>query len=334
MPDEVLLPALDLAFASGPVRISFFGGEPLLSFDRLERAVGYATAQGEAKGVVPQFDTTTNGTLFSENRLDFLIENKVRTVVSIDGVEQAHNHGRPFANGRPSHTAVVDGLQMVLARSPDVETNSVIEPRNLAYLGDSFDFLLDLGVRVLHFNINYQADWDDKARSFLEEALDDLKERWEARYRAGETVKLNLFDGKIMSHLKGGYSACDHCGFGISEFAVAPSGNIYPCERLVGADSDPSYRIGHTDAGFDREAVRLLRRRYTRPIEGCSTCPIQTRCRHWCGCVRAVNPAPYERNTSLFCQVEQGLVARADRVATGLFKDEVPGFLQRFYGAP
>ena len=333
MPDEVLLPAIDTAISAGPVRISFFGGEPLLSFERLERAVTYAATCGQTNRVTPRFDVTTNGTQFTEQRLDFLIQHGVRIVVSLDGVKDAHDPGRPFANGRPSHAAVVAGLEMALDRRPDIETNSVVDPTNVDHLGDSFEFLLGLGVRVLHVNFNFEADWDAEARSRLDVALDGLKERWEARYRAGELVKLNLFDGKIMTHLKGGYSACDRCGFGLSEFAVAASGNMYPCERLVAADRSRQWRIGHTARGFDRAAIRKLRLKYTQPISGCTTCPIRNRCRHWCGCVRAIHPLPYERDTSFFCHLELGLVARADSAAAALFREQVPSFMGRFYGA-
>jgi uncharacterized protein len=45
-----------------------------------------------------------------------------------------------------------------------------------------------------------------------------------------------LIDGAIAVILRGGYKPLERCRMGAGEYAFGPSGNIYPCERLIGSD--------------------------------------------------------------------------------------------------
>ena len=57
---------------------------------------------------------------------------------------------------------------------------------------------------------------------------------------------------------KEGYAACDKCGFGLDEVAVAASGNLYPCERIVGDDTNTELCLGTVFDGFDGAQRRLF----------------------------------------------------------------------------
>ena len=46
---------------------------------------------------------------------------------------------------------------------------------------------------------------------------------------------------------------------GDGSVAVAPSGNLYACERLVGEDEDHRFVVGHVERGVDRARVAALR---------------------------------------------------------------------------
>lgn len=64
---------------------------------------------------------------------------------------------------------------------------------------------------------------------------------------------LNFIDTKIITSLKNGYECRDRCNFGEREITIAPSGRIYPCERLIGPDTDPALSIGNVFTGFDED---------------------------------------------------------------------------------
>lgn len=76
--------------------VSFYGGEPLLEFDLIKKCVKYIKLQMEGRTVT--FSFTTNGTLLTKEKLEFLIEHDFRITISIDGPEKIHNKHRKYAN--------------------------------------------------------------------------------------------------------------------------------------------------------------------------------------------------------------------------------------------
>src|SRR5262245_18767579 len=92
MTDEVLARALELAFSDGSARVqlALFGGEPLLEWHQLVRAVELARTQAALTNTELAISVTTNGTLVDDERARFLVDNDVFVAVSIDGNRAAH----------------------------------------------------------------------------------------------------------------------------------------------------------------------------------------------------------------------------------------------------
>lgn len=98
--------------SASALHINWFGGEPLLKIDLLERlssiARNYAT---ENSWKFTQF-ITTNGSL-----LDGVRANRLRAVgvssyqITLDGPADHHNQQRPLKGGAPSYAAVLDGIR-------------------------------------------------------------------------------------------------------------------------------------------------------------------------------------------------------------------------------
>lgn len=78
----------------------FFGGEPLLRFDHIKRAVKIleeAVAQG---GMIrPLYTITTNATIITEEIIGFFKEYDFKVGVSMDGPEEINDQLRVYANG-------------------------------------------------------------------------------------------------------------------------------------------------------------------------------------------------------------------------------------------
>jgi uncharacterized protein len=144
-------------------------------------------------------------------------------------------------------------------------------------------------------------------------------------------VRVNIIDGKIRVRIKEGYEQCDHCGFGENELAVAASGNLYPCERIVADDTNAELCIGNVATGFDagRRARILACRGNTNPE--CADCPIRERCMNWCSCINYATTGAINRVDGLVCLHERMVVAIADRVGATLFAERNPAFLANFY---
>lgn len=91
-----------------PVRLTFYGGEPLLSLD-LIRAISLPLQESAQKrGVAFSFSLVTNGTLLDRACAETLVPLGLSGAkITIDGPAGLHNRSRPFVSGRGSYDAIV-----------------------------------------------------------------------------------------------------------------------------------------------------------------------------------------------------------------------------------
>lgn len=99
------------AFNSEKPFISFYGGEPLLRFDLIRNTVAYVNKRhGKNKF---NFNLTTNGTRLNKKIMDFLIENDIRLMVSLDGPQKINDRYRRFKNGKGTFNRIMKNLEFL-----------------------------------------------------------------------------------------------------------------------------------------------------------------------------------------------------------------------------
>jgi len=153
LPWPTLRTALDLVARSREpvVRVLFTGGEPLLAFAQLRRAVEYLQTRGDERRRV-LFGLNTNGTLLTTEIADFLARHRFLVQLSFDGVARAQDH-----RGRGTFAGLDRLLDDLWRRAPDVwRTNLAIgittTPATIGHLPDSVRYFLDKGVRAVAIN--------------------------------------------------------------------------------------------------------------------------------------------------------------------------------------
>lgn len=98
------------------IKIFFYGGEPLLTYD----TVRYAVDKGrQLWGEEVTFTLSTNGTTLSEDKIEWLIENQIELAISIDGPERFHDRNRKYASGEGSFKAISDNLLYIRDEHPE-----------------------------------------------------------------------------------------------------------------------------------------------------------------------------------------------------------------------
>jgi len=336
MPLAVAQRGVDMALSGPPTRrslLTFFGGEPLMHLPLMRQIVEYAHRSAQHRQRQLRTVVVTNGILLDEDASNFLVEHDIYLGVSIDGCREAHDAARVHPDGRSSYDRVARNLHAHIhrAQGPGVRVIAVVTPDNVDHLARSFDALLDLGVRNVAMNVDYEAGWDEDARTRFERGLHALGDRYLDAHHRGVPFTLKLLDDKIGTHLGGGYSCADRCDFGCEEVAVAPSGRLYPCERLVGEDDRDDLVIGHVDEGIDPTRRDALVAAKNQVLEGCTECALLGRCMHWCGCVNHAMTGSVGEVSGLLCWFEQRVIEQADRCAGILHGEGNEGFRRRFY---
>jgi uncharacterized protein len=304
-----------------PLDLCFFGGEPLLCLETLARAARLARVLAQMRHVPLQMSLTTNGTLLSAEALQRLGELEIEPCVSLDGPPAVHDAHRRHLHGRGSHTETLAGLLAAREALPRVQVNAVYGPDTLEALPETVAYLDGLDVAGLHINPNITAAWPEATWPRFGPVYDRIADYAIARYQAGAPLALNLLDSKLILLLKGGYGPADVCSMGEREWAIAPNGAIYPCERFVGAGdgaADHSLALGHLDTGVDetRRCALLARRGNHTPA--CAACPDRPYCMNWCGCTNYHLTGQTDQAAPVLCASERAAIRAAEKVLISL----------------
>jgi sulfatase maturation enzyme AslB (radical SAM superfamily) len=169
MDEDTLEAAMRLLLRSAgrEAKLVLHGGEPLLAFPLVQRAVELAEAERSPRMRV-RYETSTNGTLLGDERAAFLERHRVTTQVSFDGLPAAQDRRRPGS------FALLDRRLRELRRARPsffedcVEVAITLTGANLPALADSVDYFVDRGVRTIHVSPRLPPDPDWTAASMAE----------------------------------------------------------------------------------------------------------------------------------------------------------------------
>lgn len=317
------------ATTDGRLDVGFFGGEPLLAWDTLVRTARYVRALSTAR---TRLQVTTNATLIDDTRANTLADLGVETTVSLDGAASSHDSARPTAGGKPSHASALRGVEALARAGIFDDVVLVVSRANVRSLRSDVRSIAALGPRAIHVNVAYESAFSDDDVATWERELVGVAQDFVATYGTPGAPRLPLFESKIAAVVNGGIGPDDGCSVGRSNVALAPSGRLYPCDRLVGADGphEAARVIGHLDDGI--VPSRTLPRG-TSATE-CGTCAERTRCSSYCACSNVAETGTTDTPGPLQCWHEQLVARLSDDVAEALLGAKDPNFSRWIRGGP
>lgn len=272
-----------------PLNIAFFGGEPLIAWERIREIVAYAENLAQARKVAVKFSITTNATILNADKARYMDAHGFSVIVSLDGTEKLHNANRPLRNGKGSYQLTRRGIT-ALAKSPDLAARTTLR--------GTFDgkarraHLLE---RVKHLNSvarengfrNVSVEPADISESCFRGAAPvhpdgDLFGEYQetaawyaAELAAGRTPLFHHLSVRIR-RLQLRSPAPSECGAGTGYISADPQGNLYACHRLAVS------KIGDLENGIDpAQQSRWRDNRYTAR-KNCPSCWLRNACGGGC----------------------------------------------------
>lgn len=258
--------------------ISFYGGEPLISFELIKKTVNYVKSTFVGKDY--SFNMTTNATLFTKEMMDFVVANNFNLVFSIDGPEKIHNKNRTRIDGSGSFSAAFGNLKRFLEQYGDeyarhISINMVFDPQN-----DVDEMLQLFEDPIFDKDINVMADVADDVH--LEKSIKENSsyiEKMTYQYFMGYLNFLQIVDGlKVPPFMKTTFNAMERecallkkgspglpnsgapggpCIPGQRSIFVNVDGELFPCEKV--SEISAAMKIGTLDGGIDYiQAEKLL----------------------------------------------------------------------------
>ena len=314
--------------------LSFFGGEPLLEWSLLQWCYEYLESRKEGLIVPPRYGITTNGTLLTQEKLEWMAERNFLIGISIDGSPAMHNANRCYADGRGSHEAVARAVAMLNAH-PTIRTKAicVVTPNNVQYLSEGVDWLAAHFNKEIGLNIDYWSEWTDEQYDILCEQYHIVALSILQSYRKGSPISLSNFEHKILSHLHSDEEMknCLLCTIGEREIAVTVDGNFFPCSRLVGIGDAPELNFGNVNEGINRARQEWIIANRGNKTPACKVCELRNRCLNSCGCTNHAASGYINQVSPFLCCSEKLFIEVADEIAEILYAEQNPSFIKRFY---
>ncbi len=268
---------------SGDLRnlhICFFGGEPFLEPEIIEKTMIYGKKRARRKAKKMHFSAVTNATVATETVLKMVNDFNMVLKVSLDG-DEAQNKERIFTSGKSTYTTVVNNIiklkqaaQKITLRATATPTTLQLDQaaRSLHSLGcDQFEILLDLEYPWNNLKQEVQHAFDQLGVAFLEDFAQDIiwhnTTWWSLLYNIH---LLNL--GHFQRQPK-------PCPLGSELLAVDTNGLILPCHRYIDRKHKALGSVEDHCVASSREEYLHLQ---SDSIQECSTCEANPICSGGC----------------------------------------------------
>ena len=315
MPLSVAKKAIDFIFKRAReneiIDLGFFGGDPLLAFDRIKEITGYMKDHRDFHPDRLRLSITTNGTVFSDAMARFIRDHNIRFVISCDGPPEIQDIFRQTITGtKGSSELVSQTIKYALVALDRVTVNTVFQPATFLMLPRIVEYLSDLGVRHICLTPNYSAQWMSPHLVQLPTLYRQVALEYVRFRKIGTPHFISLVDDKIAVILQNGYSCEQRCQMGKTAFAFSPDGGIYPCKQLLG-QADERHRIGHLESGIPLERITCHTLPSSPVNTSCETCIVRDYCRNWCGYTNFFASGFYNRVDAFVCASEKAAIRAA-----------------------
>lgn len=221
MSKEVIDKSLDFLHenAEEGVSITLFGGEPLLEYDSIKYIMD--------KYPSLNYVIYTNATLLDNKKLEFFYNKRdfIKIILSIDGTQEAQMKGR----GCFYNEDIVSNIFKSFSTS---EARMTLYDASTCY--DGVKKLYTLGAKKIEVNVPYFIKLDENYYN----TLSSEREKIHREYCLNSITRIS--DHTIESV----------CNASEDYVAIAPNGDIYPCDIFYWLNKD---KIGNIYDGINRE---------------------------------------------------------------------------------
>jgi uncharacterized protein len=95
------------------IEVDFFGGEPTLNFDVVKQIVAYGRYLEKGTDKRFRFTITTNGIKLSDEDIDYINQNMVNAVLSIDGRKETNDTMRVRIDGSGCYDSILPKFKKI-----------------------------------------------------------------------------------------------------------------------------------------------------------------------------------------------------------------------------
>lgn len=327
--------------------INYFGGEPMIMWDEIIVPLTNWIRQEYKKPF--ELSMTTNGVLLNDERIEFLKQNGISILFSIDGAKETQDYNRPLHSGKSSFDILEPLIPKIIKAFPQTTFRMTVIPATCGHLFENIQFAKDQGFKNFFVIPNVFEEWDTESRETLQSEFKKYADSYINSYRAGkipisfstlegafsDIVKINKAITQKTYRASSGCKACGKCGLGSSTFAsIHPNGNVYGCQEMTSNEGEESiFYIGNIFTEIDddrRQALMDLFDSVEVTGPNCTSCKYNRICDGGCVANNYLKNGSLHIAPEMFCWWKQLVLNEAIRIVQTLGKEENELFKQRW----
>ncbi len=314
MPEDVIKNAFDLLVKESKgvnkLQVDFFGGEPLLVFDKVKKGIEYARSLEKKTGKQFIFTLTTNASLLTEEKIDFFKKQNVSLILSLDGNSKVNDMYRKYKNSsQGTYKDIIKNIKMVQKK---------MDPKDYYIRGTFTSKTMDIltTLRYFHKEGFYNVSLEPVSSpshlpySLNPSHLSTLLEKY-------RQLAIWLLDRPMLFYhfnLEMDNPLCltrriTSCGAGVEYMAVDPEGNLYPCHQFIEFED---FLIGNVWEGIKNyDIVEKFKSTTIYTKKECKTCWARFYCGGGCHFQHFVRNGDIRKPSKFYCDLFKGRLESA-----------------------
>ena len=294
-------------------RIDFVsGGEPLLGINIIKMAIDYIESYSEQSGKHISVWLCTNGSLLTNDIIEYLSSHNVSIGISLDGRKEWNDITRLDNKGNGTYDQICKGISLI-KRNNNVSNKFKSIWGLCTATNDNCDFvdilkhMKELGFQNVQIRL---------IRSKEKYNIEKIKEQYHRlsnflyeEFTKGnlEYLRMILNDndqyGKVLKRVILNHILIRRCNAGVNKITICPDGAIYPCDSLVGFDN---FLLGNINNR--KENLNILKN--VDQIEHCHSCDIKYLCGGDCYYNSFLKTGNQFLPDPEFCQIQRNIINR------------------------
>ncbi len=249
----------------------YYGSEPLISKEFFIKSLEKIQEICVKNDIIPDFQITTNGTLFDKEIINAIKKFKVGVSISLDGKKEINDMMRITHNNKGVYNDIIKGIKSLNNKKIPFGISCTISQHNIDRLKENVHHFIRLGAKSIGFNTLLNARYSNIPLVDLTTLNKNLLEASE------ESSKLGIYEDRIQRKIIAfnRIPRFKDCGGVGNQIVFFPNGDIGTCEAYL---CNKGSIIGNIDK-FELEelekspVIKYWTERYPLNMEECLYCP-------------------------------------------------------------
>ncbi len=234
---------------SEQIEIIWHGGEPLVAgINTFKHAVEIQKEINKSTGITFRNLLQTNGTLLSQEWVDFFVEETFGIGVSLDGPQHLHDKYRVSLSNKSTFENTMQGINLLKKNGVPISILAVVTKNSLRYAKEAYNFFVtDLNIQSFDFlpmvelAVNSSKKTvNDKTKTFFPDSLDqgnfydfmkDIFDLWWLDNRPD--ISIRFLDNVLLGLLGNSPTSCTFNGSCGQYTTLDVNGSVSPCDNFI-----------------------------------------------------------------------------------------------------